>query len=537
MVSIDTETNWAKSESERYIIGFSVATNTGFSAYVPLEHGAYIAGDSTEGLNVEVPYDLLEAVRGKTVVFHNAKFDMNQLRKKMDISPLYGSNVYCTMVMGNIIDENQFVSLDSMGKKYCGAEKLTDLAKAMKGTHWHNIPPYIMGRYAEQDTKLTLSLYLALQPYFTEYEEYWKTERQFMFLLQRMEVKGIPVDLAFCREQSAKCSSRQLEIERELGFDPAKTSLLHKKLFGEVPDGLALKATSFTPGGKPQANEAFLESVNHPIAGLILEHRKLGKAASTYFNAYLRHADSEGRVHATYKQHQTVTGRLSCADPNLQQIPRKGNVKASFNAEKGYQLWEFDYANIEYRLAAVYSKDQDTIRRFEAGEDFHQNMADRVGITRQHAKTLNFLTIFGGGEGAVVSQLRISLKEARNLLKEYWEKNPALRDIIAQVNDTGERNLKIRLWSGRYRHFTYRSEARKAFNSLIQGGAFEIVKRSMLRLEEAGYDIRSTVHDSVWVMLPTPVTSDHVEAVKHIMSDWTHEAFGLTFAVDAKRLK
>ena len=535
MISIDTETNWTDSEANRYPIGLSIFTDLGDSFYIPVAHTPYLEGLGVDPFNARLPYRFLEPCRGKVIVFHNAKFDLNQLQKLVDIEPLYDSELYCTMVMGNIINENLGVGLDVMGQHYLGIGKRKDLSSQFKKDEWHKIPPHIMAVYAERDTELTLKLYQALVPHFDDYTDYWKRERQFLFLLQRMETRGLPVDLEFCREQSEACTAKMEAVKEQLGFDPAKPSQLHERLFSPPPLGLDLKPSSYTPTGKPQVNDNYLAELQHPIAGLIQEYRGLGKAKSTYFEAYLHHADSMTRLHATFKLWQTVTGRLSCANPNLQQIPREGNVKQSFSPEKGYELWELDYSNIEYRLAAVYSGDQDLIARFEAGEDFHTMIAERLGITRQVAKTVNFLTIYGGGVRALKAALHCTEAEAKKIFATYWAGMKSLQDIMNSATNAAESNMRIKLWSGRYRHFEYTSECRKAFNSLVQGGAFEIVKSSMLELEKEGFDIRNQVHDSVWLMIKDPKTE--VPRAQEIMSGWTKEAFGLTFTVDAKRLK
>lgn len=533
-VTIDTETTYTKSNSDRRIIGVAVAVELELETltyYIPVGHGEYLPGFDPE--NVEFPHDFWHPVgENVPVIMHNAKFDLIQLSQISNIEPLTKC-LYDTMLMGHYINENQFLALDKMAEKYLGIRKEVDLAKAMKGTDWHNIPPAIMGEYAEQDVRVTQQLFWAQLPEFAIYEETWKYDRKFLLLLMEMEVKGIPINVSFCREQSDACENRMRQIRHELGFDPAKPSQLHPRLFSPPPTGLGLKPSSFTPTGKPQVNDDFLEAQPHPICALVLEYRKLGKARSAYYEAYLSHMDSDGAIHPTFKQQGTVTGRLSCADPNLQQIPREGNVKKAFLPEIGKQLWEIDYSAIEYRLAAAYSRDNDLIASLEAGADFHTIIANRLGIPRQQAKTVNFLMIYGGGVAKLAEQLKIPMAKAKKIWVDYQNEVSAIFNMMKNVNALAAEQNYIRLWSGRRRHFEYPSEARKAFNSLVQGGAFEIVKRSMLKLKEAGFDIRNQVHDSVWIMVDN---EDEVKEAMKVMSDWTKETFGLTFTVDSKRL-
>lgn len=525
-VCVDTETNITERYHERYLMGIAIGTAQD-TFYIPIAHDSWM---DAEGQNLPVPVDLLSHVRGE-LVFHNAKFDIHMLRKAGIVIPEL--RIYDTLLMAHLINENRFnYSLDSLAGELLGIHKEKDLAKVTK-KFWEQTPAPVMAKYAEQDVRITLELYNYLKPLFADYEEVWQTDEKFMLLLQQMEQKGVIIDTERCTELKLRCESRLAEIERELGIDPAKPSQLHKKLFGIPPEGYGLAITHRTPGGKPQVNTAFLKHCNHPVAGLLLEWRELQKQLTSYYNAYLNRVAGYDRIHADFQQHGTVTGRLSCKDPNMQQIPRDSPVKKLFLPEPGKQLWEIDFKNIEMRLAAVYSREPILFDTFKEEGDVHQRTADDLGITRQRAKTINFLIIYGGGAGALSTQLDIPYKEAREILEKYRAAYPMLFGIMNQATDAARQAGEVRIWSGRKRHLKWESDAIKAFNSIIQGGSFEIVKRSMLRLQAAGYDIRSQVHDSVWLM----VDGEHqIAKAEKIMSDWTEEAFGLCFSVESKRL-
>ena len=523
---IDTETNITDRYHERYLMGIAIAKDAE-TFYIPVRHASWMDPD---GQNLDPPEDLLTHVRGE-LVFHNAKFDIHVLRNAGVIIP--ENRIYDTMLMAHLIDENRFsYALDSIAGEVLGVHKEKDLAKIMK-REWESIAAPIMAKYAEQDARITLDLYQALKSKFEPYEEVWKVDEKFMLLLQDMEMKGVPLDLEQTKSLRDMAKKRLADINNEIGFDPAKPSQLHKKLFGIPPEGLWLKVTQRTPGGKPQVNTAFLEQCNHPIAGLLLEWRGLQKQLTSYYEAYINRVEGYGRIHAEFKQHGTVTGRLSCADPNMQQIPRESPVKKLFIAEPGKELWEIDFKNIEMRLAAVYSKQEGLLDVFKNEGDVHQRTADELGITRQHAKIINFLIIYGGGAIALQNQLGVDHKKATALITKYRSAYPKLFDVMNQATEVGRDAGEVRLWSGRKRHFKWPSESIKAFNSIIQGGSFEIVKRSMLLLAAEGYDIRSQVHDSVWLMVSN---SSEIIKAEHIMSDWTEELFGLKFSVESKRL-
>jgi DNA polymerase-1 len=242
---------------------------------------------------------------------------------------------------------------------------------------------------------------------------------------------------------------------------------------------------------------------------------------------------ANARIHPTFKQHGTLTGRLSCADPNLQQIPRDSEIKKLFLPDEGKQLWEFDYRNIEMRLAAVYAKEETMLETFRQEGDIHQLVADTLGIDRQLAKIVNFLILYGGGRNKLAQQIKCTPAKADTILGSYRTNYPGLFTVAQTANDKAEINGYIQMWSGRRRHFKYESEYHKAFNAVIQGGAFEIVKRSGLALYEAGYDLRNQVHDSWWIQLSPGESHDKIRS---IMEDWTMDSFGLRFTVDEKRL-
>jgi DNA polymerase-1 len=531
VIAIDTETNITDRYQDRYCMGISGCID-GVTFYLPVGHVDTL-GLGTQ--NIPVPSDLLSEV-GAPVVFHNAKFDIHVLENAGIVIP-ENFKFYDTMLMCHLINENEFnFGLDAMSKKYVGRESLKEkeTSNLIRQVGWENIPAKYMARYAEMDAKLTADLYLALKERFSYFEAYWETESKFLLVLQKMERKGVLVDLNKVKELRVQCHNRLEQIKTEIGFDPAKTSILHKKLFDLPPVGYGLKVLERTPTGKPKVGDKFLEVTNHPVVGLIREFRQINKQLTSYYNSYLNLCSGYGRIHASFRQHGTVTGRLSCADPNMQQIPRDSPVKSLFKPDPGFQLWEIDFKNIEMRLAAVYSNEKSLLDTFAQEGDVHQLTADLLKITRQHAKTVNFLIIYGGGAKALSQQINLSEKECKAILDRFKEAYPRLFATMRAATESAESNgSEIRMWSGRIRHFHFSNENHKAFNSIVQGGSFEIVKRSMLLLQEAGFDMRNQVHDSVWINV---ASEKEVRDAESIMSDWTEPEFGLKFSVESKRL-
>ena len=457
-------------------------------------------------------------------------------------------NLQDTMMLSVYIDENKTTGhdLDSVLDRFLGKKKKTTEAAALKKFGWETAPPEYMAQYAEQDCQLLPELYEKLTSKSeAKHLKLWKdVDCPFMLLLADVEMQGILIDYSLCEKLQHQCQIRLEELRLILGFDPAKPSQLHPKLFADPPVGLGLPVPSLTPQGKPQVSLEWLASVGHPTTALVHEYRKTSKQLSSYFSAYLNLTTREyPRLHPNFKQHGTETGRLSCENPNLQQIPREeykdASVKKLFLPEPGKELWEIDYRTIEYRLQAVYAQSQTLLTLFENEGDFHQLVADDVSakagtsITRQKAKTINYLMSFGGGVKVLQKQLGVSYGTAESIHKAYRAAYPEIFDKAAEAQMVAEADMTIDNWEGRTRHFQYIGDCHKAFNAVIQGGSFSIVKHSMLKLKEAGFNISNQVHDSVWLNVKNEKEVIEAEA---IMSDWTKEKFGLTFRTDRKKL-
>lgn len=526
-IVVDTETNITNRYHERYCMGISIECQ-GQLFYMPVRHDSWMTPNAP---NVEVPPHLLSGV-GAELVFHNAKFDLHVLQRLgVNIRP--DTRVYDTMLMAHLLNENLYdYSLESLSKKFLPGGKEIILKDIWSGA-WEQMPSFAMAKYAETDVLRTGQLYDLLKPAFVDFEPVWEIDEQFMYLLQKMEAKGLLLDKDNAQSLMLLCEKRLEEIQEQLGFDPAKPSQLHKRLFAEPPVGLGLQITQRTPTGKPQVNTKFLKILQHPIAGLLLENSELGKLLSSYYKPYLDFTVGHDKIHASFKQHGTVTGRLSCADPNMHQIPRESPIKKLFLPEDGKQLWEIDFSALEPRLAAVYGQEPVLLDLFKENGDYHQLTASSLGIPRQSGKVVNLTMMYGGGAPSIMNSLGCDNRTAMKHVNGFWGTYRYLDACKTAVNEAAEKYGEIKMWSGRRRRFPYRGEARKAFNSLIQGGGFEIVKRATMFLDDAGFDIRNQVHDSVWLILDS---EKDVPEAEHVMSDWTTKEFGLHFAVESKRL-
>lgn len=541
LVAIDTETNITETLKDRFCVGISVATSEEDFFYIPLGHKEDLFGP--QNFKGMLPTDLFSDITG-VVVFHNAKFDLHVLRQVGLEVPT--GNLYDTMLMSHYINEYPPHGLKELAKDLLGFEESKDLQQKVKTAGgffgYEAVPTVLMAPYAAQDVHFTRELFKYLWEDFQDYKELWPVDRELMLTLLRIEETGLLVDLEMARSLSSRAADRMHQIRQQLGFDPAKTKLLASKLFGPPPDGLGLIPSQFSPKtGKPQATDAFLASVGHPTTALIREYRGLSKAKSSYFDAYDRLSTSEGRLHSNFKQHGTLTGRLSCEAPNLQQIPRENDdelkaAKKLFRAESNSELWEFDYRNIEYRLAAVYGRVPELLDGFRHERDIHSEVAAELGIPRYQAKVTVFLVLYGGGVNKLKAQLNCSYRDAEDVLNRLRSRYPGLNFAAKRCEEIANDRGYVKMWTGRRRHMKYENEGYKAFNSVLQGGAFEIVKRGLINVNRAGFDVRNQVHDSIWVNLPVGEVDVAVKEITKLMVDWTEPVFDLPFTIDAKRL-
>lgn len=233
----------------------------------------------------------------------------------------------------------------------------------------------------------------------------------------------------------------------------------------------------------------------------------------------------------------------------MQQLPREGDpeddnlvirerVKEILDVPNGWELWEFDYSQMEFRLSGCYSKEPGIIEAYRAGSDMHQSTADALGISRFEAKTVNFLIIYGGGAEKLAAQLGRPVEEAREFLENFWRAYPLLEQTVRAATAAAEQRGFVTLWTGRKRHFRYPSECYKAFNSIVQGGGAEIVKQSAIELTaiRSQYEFKpvAQVHDSYWFEVPKD-SPETLNAIQRAM-EWPNGKFIIDFPVDRKLL-
>ena len=563
-VAIDTETNAKDLRDGRgYCMGVSLAYRdaTGITAlYLPFRH-AY------NNYSFHAFRDTLQNILdSKQIVFHNAKFDLVSLATLgLDTSRV---RFYDTMLLAHLVDENNPVTgkgLDSLVKYYLksdGKQKTQAQAIIEKALGWDFVPPEVMAGYATWDAALTYQLFEFLKPKLQaeKLQEVWKHKEKFTRLVMEMELKGVGIDTDRANQQREIGEKRMTEIVNELeGLNPSSPKDLAALILGKLrlPEYIHPKTGRRTfDKNAMEEYEIILNTISDPTARLILEYRGWQKAVSSNYIPYVNLLSPDGRLRCNYKLHGTRTGRSSCENPNLQQIPRSsdpldpakfkpwnGEMKKVFIPLPGYQLWEFDYSQLELRLGTAYAREPGLTEVFAEGRDIFSEMAQTLGMTRYDTKTMVYSIQYGAGVRRIQNVFGISATAAKQRIDNYYNSYPAFRGVSRQVEQIVYRYGKVPLWSGRFRHFDYpESQGYKAFNSVIQGGAADIVENVMLALDRefSSGDCRMllTVHDSVIFEIADERVAELVPAIKEVMQDVnsaTGQNFPVKFAVEAKR--
>jgi DNA polymerase-1 len=562
IIIIDTETNAEDIRDGRgYGTGISIACSPNdsdviFAEYYPYRHVTLDGRSYGENLSGEDRDRLKSCIEKYTgyIVFHNAKFDLCSL-STMDIN--YQGNFYCTLLMAHLINENYpySKSLNACVAAYVDkneAKKEEELEKAVTAFGWAKVPFEIMRPYAIYDAVLTLKLYKALKKYFDEENlgTYWKHKQEFIRTIIAMESRGIKVDVSLCKELTEIGTSVLADLTYELGGNPGSSIFLKKILIDDLKLPVVKRSTKTNaPSFDKEAMTIYDEILEHrdnPTANLIKQYRGWQKSVTSNYLPYVELLSLDGRLRPNYKLHGTKTGRMSCEKPNLQQIPRvsdkpwNGKMKAAFIPEDGFELWEFDYSQLELRLGTAYAKEETLKRVFADDRDIFSEMATTIGMSRQDTKTLVYTTQYGGGISRISHVFGVSEARAAELRQQYFDSYPGFAIIGRYASNTCKQKGKIRLWSGRYRHFqSKKDDAHKAFNSVIQGGAADIVEHIMVRLHEEVDDSAKCrmllqVHDSVVFEIRKDCVEEYKEKILSIMSDIKPD-FGVKFAVDAHR--
>ncbi len=512
LVAFDTETN-SIDPMQAKLVGMSFSVKVGQAWYVPLAHMGLLDEqlDKAQTLTLLKPW--LEDTTARKVL-QNAKFDTHVLANEG--IQLKGVK-HDTMLMAYVLASNKKVALEELASRYLGRQGLSFEEVCGKGASaitFDYVPLDKATQYACEDADFTFQLAQVLAPKIEAVAGFAATydlEMQVWPVLYAMERVGVKLDERELHQQSGELGDTLAKLEKQ-AYELAEQefNLNSPKQLGEILfDKLQLPVVSKTSKGAPSTDEETLSKLaeDYPLPKLILEYRSLAKLKSTYTDKLPKMVfTGTGRVHTNYAQAAVVTGRLSSSDPNLQNIPVRTEegrrVRKAFIAEPGYHLMSADYSQIELRVMAHISGDENLQKAFAEGKDIHRATAAEVfGVEldavsseqRRAAKAINFGLIYGMGAFGLAANLGISRDAAQNYIARYFTRYPGVAAYMettrAKANDDGyvETVFGRRLWLPEIQGAKGPRRAaaeRAAINAPMQGTAADLIKKAMVAVQQ-----------------------------------------------------
>lgn len=563
LIAVDTETTKEERYGSQVLIGISwgFPVGTSFRAYyAPFRHGDF--SGLSKNLDPSLLY-LFNELKEKDQIYHNALFDLTVLLKE-GIS-FEDCMIWDTMIMSHLVNEAEFsYGLDDLSNKYYKDRK-KNLSTVEKEIGWDKIPAFLMGEYACTDVFLTFKHYLRTLPTL-EHEDLisvYTDSQRYLKVLRRIVDRGLYVDPTLAQGLQEAAQGRCTALRDGLGLDPAKAGQVRTRLHSGGSEGLGLPVLYRTKGKQPAVDSTSLIRYANQfeeareLAEKITEYRQLSKAISTWYQGFFTKTDVQGRLHPGLNQTGTRTGRLSCREPNLQQIPRSGQTRSLFVDTEDSILVEFDFSQIELRLGSWYlMKRGDTTlyNAYKEGTDVHITTAERMGLIRtlgkkegrQLGKTINFLLLYGGGSTRLKETLYkdskgqndYSLAQTTEWVNSYRKAYPGVPILNDECSNKWVERSYLRMWNGRRRHYNkFRDNHRAAFNSLIQGGCGQILMYALINLDQEMPNLRivNTVHDSVWIYFKNEEeVQEQTSKIISIMKRVPEDQFDMPFEIEWK---
>ena len=582
VIAVDTETS-SLDAMQADLIGVSLALSSGRAAYVPIGH-VKGAQDDLFGEQGLVPGQLREAdvlARLKPLleapdvlkIAQNAKYDWLVLAQRdIDIAP-----VADTMLASYVLDAGRNGhGMDELSEKYFGHKPIAFGEVAGQGKSFIGFARVAIDRateYSAEDADVTLRLWRTLSPRLpaeSMTRVYETLERPMVGILGRMEQRGIAIDRQILSRLSGEFAQDMARLEAEIHelagekFNIGSPKQIGDILFGKM--GL--------PGAKKTATGAWstaagvlddLAEEGHELPQRILDWRQLSKLKSTYTDALPSYVNPRTqRVHTSYSLAATTTGRLSSSEPNLQNIPVRNEagrkIRKAFVATSGAKLISADYSQIELRLLAEIADIPQLKKAFADGLDIHAATASEIfGVPvkdmpseiRRRAKAINFGIVYGISAFGLANQLGIPREEAGAYIKKYFERFPGIRDYMDRTKKLCREQGFVTTMFGRKCHYPRIASSnpserafneRAAINAPLQGTAADIIRRAMIRMDDALRDANLKaqmllqVHDELVFEVPESEVDRTIEVVRRVMVEAPEPAVKLSapLVVDAR---
>lgn len=514
LFALDTETDNLDYMAAN-LVGISFALENGEAAYLPLQLdylGAPKTLEKTTALALLKPVLENPAIQK---VGQNFKYDLTIFaRNGIDVQGV----AFDTMLESYVLNSTGRHNMDDLAKRYLGHQTITFEEIAGKGKNqltFNQIPLEKAAEYAAEDADVTMKLQqviwekLSKEP--TLEKLFKEMELPLLSVLSRMERRGVLIDSDALFLQSNEIANRLSELEEQAyvlagqPFNLASTKQLQEILF----DKLGLPVIQKTPKGAPSTNEEVLEELafSHELPKVLVEHRGLSKLKSTYTDKLPQMVNLQtGRVHTSYHQAVTATGRLSSSDPNLQNIPIRNEegrrIRQAFIAREGFTVVAADYSQIELRIMAHLSQDQGLINAFTQGKDIHRSTAAEIfGVAldevtseqRRNAKAINFGLIYGMSAFGLSRQLGIGRADAQSYMDLYFKRYPGVQTFMHDIREKAKAQGYVETLFGRRLYLPdinssngmrRKAAERVAINAPMQGTAADIIKRAMIQLDQ-----------------------------------------------------
>ncbi|ANI29802.1 DNA polymerase I [Yersinia entomophaga] len=553
--AFDTETDGLDTLTAN-LIGLSFAIAPGEAAYLPVAHD-YLDAPAQLDRDWVLAHlkPLLEDAKSHKVG-QNLKFDKSLLaRYDIDLRGIEFDTMLESYVLNSVAGRHD---MDSLSERYLNHKTITFEEIAGKGKNqltFNQIALEQASPYAAEDADVTLQLHLAMWPKLQESEGllriFREIEMPLLPVLSHIERTGVLIDQSILSTHSQELTIRLAELEKqahELAGEPFNLAS-PKQLQAILYEKQKLPILKKTPGGAPSTNEEVLAelALDYPLPKVILEYRGLAKLKSTYTDKLpLMINPVSGRVHTSYHQAVTATGRLSSRDPNLQNIPVRNEegrrIRQAFIAPTDYSILAADYSQIELRIMAHLSQDKGLLAAFAAGKDIHRATAAEVfGVAlenvtseqRRSAKAINFGLIYGMSAFGLARQLNIPRGEAQRYMDLYFERYPGVLEYMERTRKQAAEQGYVTTLDGRRlylpdinsRNATRRKAAeREAINAPMQGTAADIIKRAMIAVdnwlqqqEEPLVRVIMQVHDELVFEVHESVLESATQKIRDLM--------------------
>jgi DNA polymerase-1 len=555
LFAFDTETTSLNYLDAR-LVGLSYAIEPGTAAYLPLAHdyiGApeQLAFDSTLSLFKSLLEDPAQAKVGQ-----NLKYDRHiLLNHDIDLQGIEHDTMLESYVLDSTATRHD---MDSLAEKHLGRTTIhfEDIAgKGKKQLTFNEIDLEQAGPYAAEDADITLQLHQTLYPQLeaipTLLSVYHSLEMPLLPVINTIERNGVNIDIWMLQQQSDQLAHQIDKAEKQAYAIAEETFNLGspKQLGAILYDKLELPVLKKTPKGQPSTAESVLQDLaddGYELPQVIMAYRSLSKLKSTYTDRLPEQVNkSTGRVHTSYHQAVTATGRLSSSDPNLQNIPIRSEegrkIREAFVAPEGYTILAADYSQIELRIMAHLSQDTGLLSAFAAGEDIHRHTASEIfnvaledvsDDQRRSAKAINFGLIYGMSAHGLSKQLGIDRAQAADYMNVYFERYPGVKNYMNTTRDQAKQDGYVETLFGRRLYLPEINSSngmrrqyaeRTAINAPMQGTAADIIKRAMIAIqawlatEPSDIRIIMQVHDELVFEVPSEQLSYAQDTIESYM--------------------